>query len=76
MARDAALHLQCPAFMRPILRPVYFTLSLYSLFHIVGCTAEVRPETPHEARQERREERHEEHVEHKEEEREDHDRGY
>jgi hypothetical protein len=62
--------------MRSILRPVYFTLSVYSLFHIVGCTAEVRPETPHEAREERREEHREERHEEHREEREDHDRGY
>lgn len=42
-------------------------VSAYSLIGALGCTAEVRPETPHEARVERREEhreeRHEEHEE-------------
>jgi len=55
-------------------RPVYLILSVYSLFRFVGCTAEVRPETPHEAREERHEERREErHEEHEEREHEHHD---
>ena len=49
-------------------RPAYLVLSVYALFRFSGCTAELRPETPHEAREERREEhrreRHEEHEEH------------
>jgi hypothetical protein len=57
--------------------PIYLSLSLYSLFRFTGCTAEVRPETPHEARQERheerREERREEHEEHREERAHEHD---
>ena len=61
--------------MPGLLRPAYLILSVYSLLRFTGCTAEVRPETPHEARQERREERREErHEEHEEHEREDHDR--
>ena len=55
-------------------RSVYLVLSVYSLFRFVGCTAEVRPETPHEAREERHEERREErHEEHEEREHEHHD---
>jgi len=55
-------------------RPIYLLLSVYSLFRFVGCTAEVRPETPHEAREERHEEHREErHEEHEEREHEHHD---
>jgi hypothetical protein len=55
-------------------RPIYVLLSAYSLFRFVGCTAEVRPETPHEARAERHEERREErHEEHEEREHDHHD---
>jgi hypothetical protein len=54
--------------MMSLLRPAYLVLSAYALLAFSGCTAEVRPETPHEARRERREERreirHEEHEEH------------
>jgi len=55
-------------------RPIYLLLSVYSLFRFVGCAAEVRPETPHEARAERHEERREErHEEHEEREHDHHD---
>lgn len=41
-----------------------YIVSLASMaFGVTGCTAEVRSETPHEARVERRAERHEEHRE-------------
>jgi hypothetical protein len=49
-------------------RSIYLVLSVYSLLAFSGCTAEVRPETPHEARAERREEHREAvHEEHREE---------
>ena len=52
----------------PMLRPAYLIVSMYALIAFSGCTAEVRPETPHEARAERREEHREErHEEHEEE---------
>ena len=51
-----------------MLRPTYLVLGLYSVLRFTACTAEVRPETPHEARAERREEHREErHEEHEEE---------
>jgi len=51
-----------------MLRPAYLIVSMYALIAFSGCTAEVRPETPHEARAERREEHREErHEEHEEE---------
>ena len=58
-----------------MLRPLYLVLSLSSLLGFADCTAEVRPETPHEARAERHEEHREAvHEERREERRED--RGY
>jgi hypothetical protein len=51
-----------------MLRPTYLVLGLYSVLRFTACTAEVRPETPHEARADRREEhREEKHEEHEEE---------
>jgi hypothetical protein len=53
-------------------RPIYLVVSVYAIMAFTGCTAEVRPETPHEARVER----HEEHREERHEEHEEHDHGY
>jgi hypothetical protein len=55
------------AVLEHMLRPIHLIISVYAIMAFTGCTAEVRPETPHEARAERREEhreeRHEEHEE-------------
>jgi hypothetical protein len=56
-------------------RLIYVVLSVSSLLGFAGCTAEVRPETPHEARAERREEHREAVHEERREERHE-DRGY
>jgi hypothetical protein len=55
-----------------MVRPIYLVLSACSLLGFADCTAEVRPETPHEARVERHQEHREAVHEERREEREDH----
>ena len=50
-----------------------FILAAYAVLGFGACTAEVRPETPHEVRRERHEERREERREEREERHEEHE---